>query len=459
MHGARLSLLLATLAVSSAQTHSAKPASSLQSKVDAYVQPLVETRNFSGCILVARDGAALLDRCYGMANYELQKLNTPSTRFHIASVSKSFTAAAILLLEQQGKLKVENQLAKFIPDYPRGNEITLHHLLTHTSGIPNVNNFPEYNEKSREHLNLEQIIALFKQKPLNFAPGSKYEYSNSNYNLLAFVIEKVSGQGYSEFLRRNFFAPLGMSMTGDDSDPQELLPERAAGYVALGYDQLGNAPWLDWSIKAGSGSLYSTASDLLKWDQALNGEKVLKLATIAKMFRKYSTPFSYGWFVRERFGHRVQAINGRSPGFTASLERFPDDRATVILTANTYSALTQSMAEGLAAILLGQPYKPILPPHAVSISSDELRAAVGSYEFGKDFYNPGLKVTMREENGKLVMDSQCSQHFLIPISASTVVARLYGGTVSFVRESSGRVTALKWNFGQNYIARRIPVQP
>ena len=109
--------------------------------------------------------------------------------------------------------------------------------------------------------------------------------------------------------------------------------------------------------------------------------------------------------------------------------------------------------------MLARPYKPILPPHAVSISSDELRAALGNYEFGKDFYNPGLKVTLREENGKLVMDSQGSENFLIPISATTFVDRLYGGTVSFVRESSGRVTALKWNFGQNYIARRIPVQP
>src|SRR5438105_4223211 len=454
MHGARLSLLLATLAASSAQTHSAKPASSLQSKVDGYVQPLVETRNFSGCILVARNGAAVLNRCYGMANYELEKPNTAQTRFHIASVSKSFTAAAILFLGQQGKLKVEDQLAKFIPDYPRGNEITLHHLLTHTSGIPNVNNFPEYNEKSREHLNLEQIIALFKQKPLNFAPGAKYEYSNSNYNLLAYVIEKVSGQSYGEFLRQYFFAPLGMSMTGNDENPEQLLPERASGYTPVGYDQIGNAPWLDWTIKTGNDSLYSTASDLLKWDQAFNGEKVLKSETVAKMFRKYSTPFSYGWFVRERFGHRVQAINGRSPGFTASLERFPDDHATVILTANTYSALTQSMAEGLAAILLGQPYKPILPPHSVSISADELRAALGNYEFGKDFYNPGLKVAMREEKGKLVMDSQGSENFLIPISATTFVDRLYGGTVSFVRDSSGHVTGLKWNFGEDYIARR-----
>src|SRR5438105_10082150 len=373
MRGAHLSLLLTTLAVSSAQTESAKPASSLQSKVDAYVQPLVETRNFSGCILVARNGAAVLNRCYGMANYELEKPNTPQTRFHIAAVSKSVNAAAILLLEQQGKLKVEDKLAKFIPDYSRGDEITLHHLLTHTSGIPNVNNFPEYNEKSREHLSLEQIIALFKQKPLNFAPGSKYEYSNSNYNLLAYVIEKASGQSYGEFLRQNFSGALGMSMTGNDENPEQLLPERASGYTPVGYDQIGNAARLDWTIKTGNGSLYSTASDLLKWDQALNGEQVLKAETIANMFRKYSTPFSYGWFVRERFGHRRLAINRRRPGLTASLERFPDDRATVIVAANTYSGLTQSMAADLAAILLGQPYKPILQPHAVSISADELR--------------------------------------------------------------------------------------
>src|SRR5919108_5374214 len=455
MRSRHITFLLLTSILASAQKHPAGtgPAlkSDLQSKVDAYVRPLVESRNFSGCILLARNGVAALNRCYGMANYELEKPNTASTRFHIASVSKSLTAAAILLLEQQGKLKVEDKLAKFIPDYPRSEEITLHHLLTHTSGIPNVNNFPDYNQKSREHLNLEQVIALFKQKPLKFAPGSKYEYSNSNYNLLAYVIEKISGQSYGEFLRQNFFARLGMSESGNDDDPERLLPERASGYAPVGYDGLGNAAWLDWSIKTGNGSLYSTASDLLKWDQALNGEKVLKSETVGKMFRTYSTPFSYGWFVRERFGHRVQAINGRSPGFTASLERYPDDRATVILTANTYSALTQTMAEGLAAILLGQPYKPILPAKPVSVSPGELRAVAGNYKFGDDFFNPGLAVTLREVNGKLAMQSQDSENFLIPISADTFVDRLYGGTVSFVHDPSGKISAMKWNFGQDYV--------
>ena len=427
---------------------------SLAAKVDAYVQPLVAGKNFSGCILMARNGRPLVDRCYGMANYELGARNTGATRFHIASVSKSFTAAAILLLEEHGKLKVEDELSKFISDYPRGDEITIHQLLTHTSGIPNVNNFPEYDRKSMQQLSLEQVIALFKDKPLDFAPGSKYAYSNSNYNLLAYIIEKISGTRYGEFMQKNFFEPLGMRKSGDDQDPQQLILERAAGYVPIGYDQLGNAPYLDWSIKTGNGSLYSTTHDLLKWDQALYGTTLLKAETINKMFQKQPTAFSYGWFVRERFGHRVEAINGRSPGFTSSLERFPDDHASVIITANTYSGLTQSMASDLAAILFNQPYKSMLPAQAVEAVAAELQSYEGSYEFGKDFtFNPGLKVEVRLSGGHLTMNSSRGENFLIPTGAGTFVDRLYGGAVSFGKAADG-TPVLHWNFGEDYLARR-----
>jgi len=451
-------LLLAVVAFLStglfaAATSKTRP-QSLAAQVDAYVQPLVAGKNFSGCILMVRNGRPLVDRCYGMANYELGASNTDATRFHIASVSKSFTAAAILLLEERGKLKVEDKLSKFISDYPRGDEITIHQLLTHTSGIPNVNNFPAYDQKSMQQLSLEQVIALFKDEPLDFAPGSKYAYSNSNYNLLAYIVEKVSGMRYGEFLQKNFFEPLGMRMSGDDQDPEQLIPERAAGYVPMGYDQLGNAPYLDWTIKTGNGSLYSTTHDLLKWDQALYGTSVLKTETINKIFQKQPTPFSYGWFVRERFGHRVEAINGRSPGFTSSLERFPEDHASVIITANTYSGLTQGMAGDLAAILFDQPFKPVLPSRPVATNAAMLPRYEGNYEFGKDFtFNPGLKVEVRLAGGHLTMNSSRGENFLIPIGADTFVDRLYGGAVSFDKGADG-IPVLHWNFGDDYIARR-----
>jgi len=197
-----------------------------------------------------------------MANYELAVPNRSDTRFHIASISKSFTAAAILMLQERGQLHMQDTLAKFIPDYPQGDKITLHHLLTHTSGIPNVNNLPTYSEKSLLCLNLTQIIPLFEDKPLEFQPGARFRYSNSNYNLLAFIIEKASGKDYGKFLEENIFRPLGMNATGNDDGSNALIPNRASGYVPVGMQDVENTPFLNWSIKTGNGSLYSTVEDL-----------------------------------------------------------------------------------------------------------------------------------------------------------------------------------------------------
>ena len=190
----------------------AKTTSGLEAEIDAYIEPFVKAAGFSGTLLIAKGGEVLVNKGYGMANYEWDVPNTPKTIFQIASVSKSFTAAAIMILEERGLLSIDDPLAKFIPDYPSGDRITVHHLLTHTSGIPNVNEFPDYDRKSRFPITLEQIIAMFKNKALEQEPGGGYRYSNSNYNLLAYIIEMVSGESYSDFLRTSIFEPLGMAL-------------------------------------------------------------------------------------------------------------------------------------------------------------------------------------------------------------------------------------------------------
>src|SRR3970040_1295413 len=154
-------------------------------KVDFYVQPYLEGNNFSGAVFIARKGKVLVSKGYGMANYELGAPNTPRTKFHIASVSKPFTAAAIMILQERGLLSTDDPLTKFIPDYPNGDKITLHHLLTHTSGIPNVNDFPDYDRDSKFPHTTGNLVEMFKHQPLEFQPGERYRYSNSNYNLLA----------------------------------------------------------------------------------------------------------------------------------------------------------------------------------------------------------------------------------------------------------------------------------
>ncbi len=185
----------------------------LAQRVDRYLQPYLDLAAFSGVVLLARHGNILLERAYGMANYELGVPIRIGTRFHIASVSKTFTAAAVLQLVERGKIRIRDPIAKFVPDYPRGNEITVHHLLAHASGIPDVNGLPGYDTIARLPHTTASLVALFRDQPLDFVPGSRYSYSNSNYNLLAYIIEHVSGMGYGEFLEQNIFRPAGLTST------------------------------------------------------------------------------------------------------------------------------------------------------------------------------------------------------------------------------------------------------
>ncbi len=219
-------------------------AADIAAKVDAYVQPFVESNNFSGVILIAQGGKVQVRKAYGLANYELGVPNTPETKFQIASVSKPFTAIAVLLLEERGKLSAQDPVSRYVPDYPNGDKITIHHLLTHTSGIPNVNSMPEYDQRSRFPATPAQLVEIFKNKPADFAPGARYSYSNSNYNLLALILEKVSGQSYGEFVRASILQPLGMKDTGHPR-AGELLAQRASGYQPAGMKGVESAPYLD----------------------------------------------------------------------------------------------------------------------------------------------------------------------------------------------------------------------
>lgn len=429
----------------------------LGNRIDAYVLPYVQSNNFSGAILIARAGKVLVRKGYGMANFELAIPNTPETVFHVASISKSFTAAAVILLEQRGLLKTSDPLNKFISDYPHGKEITVHHLLVHTSGIPNVNSFPDYDFKSLYAHSLDEIISWFKHKSLEMKPGERYSYSNSNYNLLAKIIEIVSGQSYGEFLQENIFEPLGMNNTDHDDDPGSLIPRRALGYMPARAQDLENAPPLVWSIKTGNGSIYTTVDDLYQWDRTLYGDKLLCQASRQKIFTDYGQGVGYGWFIRKDKPHHY-AINGRAPGFSSNLERFADDDVCIIIASNLYSSLTHTMAEDLNAIVFGEERQARIPAAPVKIEPSILEDYVGGYQFGDDFtYNPSMVGEVEKEGNFLTLTSGSGggTSYLIPISQGRFIDRLYGGTVSFMKDASGKTAFLIWNFGKDFKAERI----
>lgn len=435
-----------------------KTTSCFEAEIDAYIEPFVKAAGFSGTILIAKGGEILINKGYGMADYEWDIPNTPQTIFQIASISKSFTAAAIMVLEERGLLSVDDPLAKFIPDYPNGERITVHHLLTHTSGIPNVNEFPEYSQKSRFPNTLEQILALFKNKALEQEPGTSYRYSNSNYNLLAYIIEKVSGKSYSDFLRENIFDPLGMANTGHPGKAETLIPNRAAGYAPAGQIELEKAPYLDWTIKTGNGSLYSTNTDLYKWERALYSEKILKRETLDKIFTLHVDNVGYGWFVRERSGRRVTAINGRSPGFASYLERYIDDDACIIILSNIYTAAPFTMIEGLSAILFGEEYEKPETPNFEKLDTKTLSGYSGKYEFGPDFYRPRAEVTVESKDGQLLFQwSETYFYPLLPLSKDKFLDRMFWATIVFQRNDNGEVTGFIWKDPDEFPTKKLSI--
>jgi len=345
-------------------------------------------------------------------------------------------------------------VSKLVPDFPNGDRISLHHLLTHSSGISNINDFPDYDRFSRFPHTPAQLVALFGDKPLEFEPGTDYSYSNSNYNLLAYIIERVSGMPYGEFLRKSIFEPLGMNSTGHHGDARALIPNQASGYAPAGVSGLENAPYLDWSVKTGNGSLYSTVDDLYKFDRAFYGDRLLNPGSLAKMFVESGNKNSYGWFVRQRFGRRVVASNGRSPGFTSSLERFMDDNVCIIVLSNLY--ISTPIAADLAAIVFEEPYTNPADIRPVLLPLQAAAVLLGRYRFGDDFSRPGVIVTIRRQEGDMLLDwGGGFTSPLVPLSETTFIDRNFWATVSFARDPDGKITQLRWNYGKDYVAERI----
>ncbi len=310
-------------------------------------------RGFSGSVLVARDGAPLLRRGYGMANAEHDVPNTPETRFRIGSLTKQFTAAAILILQEQGKLDVHRAIKTYLSDCPEAwDAITVHHLLTHTSGIPDYARLPGRERRIREPTTPDALIALFRDRPLEFKPGERFAYSNSGYALLGRIIERVSGKAYAEFLSEQIFTPLGMKDSGYD-DARPVLKGRAAGYTR-GPRGLENAPYLDMTNPFAAGGLYSTVDDLLKWDRALAANRLLSQKSQEAMFTPFLQDYGYGWRIVPTFDRPMVAHAGAINGFASHIRRYPEDGVCIIVLSNVGGAPVVEIGGELAAIVFGK---------------------------------------------------------------------------------------------------------
>lgn len=291
-------------------------------------------RSFTGSIYVERDGHVLADRSFGFANVEWQEPNTSATKFRIGSLTKQFTAAGILLLEERGMLRLDDRVSMYIDDLPpTWNNITILELLTHTSGIESLTDLPPDKSRVWQGGRPSQILARVRDVPLRFQPGTQARYSNSGYILLGMIIDKVSGMSYASFLRRAIFDPLEMHDTGVDSNSQ-ILPDRSSGYRLDG-TRLLPAEYIDMSVPFAAGDLYSTTHDLERWVEALFGGRILGPQSMSKMLATYKGDFGLGVVITKEDGFRLVKHAGAIQGFTSELRYYPEQHLSIIVLSNS----------------------------------------------------------------------------------------------------------------------------
>lgn len=341
----------------------------------------VSTGQFMGAVLVAKDGKILINKGYGSANLDWKVPDSPTTKFRLGSVTKQFTAACLLLLEERGKLKIEDPVKKYLPDAPAAwDQITIFNLLTHTSGIPNFTEFPDYRESEAKPATPEELVARFRAKPLDFAPGASWHYSNSGYVLLGYLIEKISGESYSKFLQENIFSPLGMKDSGYDSNT-EVIPQHAVGY-APGPGGPVVAGYIDMSIPLSAGGLYSTTGDLLRWEQALYGGKLLSAASLRKMTTPFRENYALGLGVRKTSnGDRIFSHGGGIEGFNTWVGYIPAENVAVIVLANLNGGAPDDIANDLIKVVDGEKVTLTSDRRATQLSNGALDRLVGHYQF------------------------------------------------------------------------------
>jgi CubicO group peptidase (beta-lactamase class C family) len=302
-------------------------------------------------VLVAKDGAPVFRTSFGLANREWEIPNAPDVEFRISSMTKQFTAMAILQLAEHGKLGLDDPISRFVHDAPpawRG--VTIRHLLTHTSGIPDHTSLPEWGAQTWMARDPEDLIRFLRDRPLDFAPGSKSQYDSAGYVILGFIVQKVSGQSLSDYLSAHVFTPLGMKHTGFVG--YQIVPHRASGYEREGEREVLDT-WRSGIRNSGAGGIYSTTDDLLTWDQALYEPKRLGLADLRPMFTNYGHGFGFGYVISAQDGHPVWWHNGHGSGFSSAMARYPEDKLTVIVLSNDEGAPVECFSEDLASLYLG----------------------------------------------------------------------------------------------------------
>ena len=414
----------------------------LASRIDAAIAPYFKADAPGATVIVVKDGKPVLRRAYGMADTTKGVKMAPEMALRLGSITKQFTSTAILMLAEEGKLSVDDDITKHLPDYPtRGKKITIEHLLTHTSGIASYTSKPSYGAGMTKDVTVAEMIDSFKNDPLDFEPGSQYRYNNSGYFLLGAIIEKISGQTYAGFLEQRIFKPLGMQDTYYEGFGHGKAPV-AAGHTRSGAGY-GAAKPLSMTQPYAAGSLVSTVDDLAKWDAAVAAGKLLKPATWQRAFTPYRlsdgkpTTYGYGWGIGRVQGEAAISHSGGINGFSSFALRLPDQKVyvTVLTNSDAGPANPGVVARKAAGVAIGKPYREFTE---IRLDDAALDAVAGTYEIEK-----GVQRVFRRSGSGLLM--QRTGMPPVPVKAASSTEFFMPGALDwfeFQRGADGKVTAV-----------------
>jgi CubicO group peptidase (beta-lactamase class C family) len=424
-------------------------------RADEYLQAQTDAGFFSGTVLIACEGQTLFSKGYGYANAEWQMPNSVNTRFRLASITKIFTATLVLKMQELGSLQVHDAVAKYLDDCPvTWRDVTIHHLLTHTSGIPNLTDQPDFLNKARVPQSPAAIVATFRDRPLDFAAGEKYRYSNSGYFLLGLILEKISGKPYEQLLRELIFDPLGMHDTGYDRH-STVLPRRATGYQPDG-EGLIHAEYIDSAWVYSAGGIYSTVEDMLKWDRALATNAILPSETLQLMWTADKGEYGYGWQVlppsSKTFNRPLVMHAGGINGFATDYLRYPDENVSIVILSNLATSSMLKLSRDLSAIVFGESYSVPTVRKAIQVDPATYDTYAGEYQLSPTM---SLKVT-RENNRLMLQPTGQAKDVGIPESKTKFFSRRVDAQVSFVKDDSGKVSEMILHQGGREI--RLPRQ-
>ena len=352
---------------------------------------------FNGSALVAKNGVLLLNKGYGYRNAADKAVNTEQTIFQLGSITKQFTSAVILRLQEEKKLNISDKLSKYFPGYPKGDSITIQQLLTHTSGIYNYTNDGKFMENEvTKPANREMMMALFKDKPLDFSPGTGWNYSNSGYSLLGYIIEAVTKKSYEQAVRKYIFTPLQMTHSGFDFTHLKSN-EKATGYFKLNDKETLAAPIVDSSVSYSAGAIYSTTGDLYLWHKALQKNNILSRDEQEKAYTPVQHNYGYGWSIDSIERKRRVSHGGGIHGFVTNISRVPEDDICIVLLSNASDPAIGEIAKSIFAILYGKEYELPKQRTEIKLPEEKLKEYEGEYEIMK-----GLHLIISLKDGELV---------------------------------------------------------